>query len=84
MLDLSFAAFKGASGAPVIEENSGKVLGMIVGNINRHLLPAQMERVEMPDGVTQTISYFAPYGRAIRARHLKASLEAMPTTEGAT
>jgi hypothetical protein len=75
-LDLSFPAFKGASGAPVVEEHSGRVLGMIVANVERHLLPAYMERIERSDRTIDEVRYFAPYAQAIMARHLRPTLEA--------
>jgi V8-like Glu-specific endopeptidase len=46
VLDLSFPALKGASGAPVIDEKDGRVIGLIVANVERHLLPAQIERID--------------------------------------
>jgi hypothetical protein len=60
----------------VIEEPSGRVLGMIVANTERHLLPAHLERIERSDNSIEEIRYFAPYAQAIRAMHLNATLEA--------
>ena len=74
-LDLSFPALRGASGAPVVDEISGLVLGMIVGNVERHLMPSQIERTIRSDGTVDEIRYFAPYAQAIMARHLRHSLE---------
>jgi hypothetical protein len=74
-IDLSFPALKGASGAPVIQEQSGKVLGMIVANIERQLMPAQIERTELPDGSSEEIRrYLLPSAQAIRASHLREAL----------
>jgi hypothetical protein len=70
-IDLSFPALKGASGAPVIREANGQVAGMIVANVERHLLPAQIERVDSPDGSTETYRYFLPIGKAISWCHLR-------------
>ena len=42
-LELSFPALRGASGAPVIMESDGAVIGMIVRNVTRELLPAHTE-----------------------------------------
>lgn len=53
VLDLSFPALKGSSGAPIIVEHDGMVTGMIVANIERHLLPAQVERIETVDGIVE-------------------------------
>jgi hypothetical protein len=73
-LDLSFPALKGASGAPVIDESTGLVLGMIVANIERHLMPAQMERTIRSDSTIDEVRYFAPYAQAIMALHLRQAL----------
>jgi hypothetical protein len=70
-VDLSFPAFRRASGAPVLHADSGEVLGMIVANVERHLMPAHLERVERDDGVVEEIRYFLPNGQAIRATHLR-------------
>lgn len=70
-MDLSFPALKGASGAPVIVETDGCVIGMVVGNMERELLPAQLEKVTDEDGkYTQEIRYFLPTGKAISWTHL--------------
>jgi hypothetical protein len=70
-LDLSFPALRGASGAPIIVERTGVVVGMIVANIERHLMPAQVERIESPDGTAEDRRYFLPVGKAISWRHLR-------------
>lgn len=70
-LDLSFPALKGASGAPVMYLDSGLVVGMIVGNVERHLMPAQIETVVSSSGeVDSETRYFLPVGRAIRSEYL--------------
>lgn len=70
-LELSFPAFVGASGAPVILENSWKVAGMIVANIERHLLPAHILKVQDGEKYIEEKSYFLPLGKAIHWQHLK-------------
>jgi len=70
-LDLSFPALKGASGAPVVVEADGTVCGMIVANVERHLLPAHLERVESADGAVEERRYFLPTGKAISWIHLR-------------
>ncbi len=38
-----------------IEEATGQVIGLILSNVERHLLPAHIERIEHPDkGVGRT------------------------------
>ena len=75
VLELSFPALKGASGAPVIAElrhpNPGAVVGLLVANMERHLMPAQVERIEDETGVTEERRYFLPLGLAISWRHLR-------------
>lgn len=67
----SYPALQGASGAPVIasmSRPSGKqfaVVGMLVANSERHLLPAQVVRIEDGSSYTETTSYFLPYGKAV-------------------
>ena len=70
-LDLSFPALKGASGAPVIDEKDGRVIGLIVANIERHLLPAQVERVDNGIEPKEEVRYFLPTGKAISWKHLR-------------
>jgi hypothetical protein len=69
-MDLSFPALKGASGAPVIVEIGGSVIGMVLGNIERELLPAQIERVTQDGSHIEEIKYFLPAGQAISWVHL--------------
>ena len=69
-IDLSFPALKGASGAPVIVEADGCVIGMVVGNVERELLPAQLEKVTEDGKYTEEIRYFLPTGKAISWAHL--------------
>jgi len=69
-LELSFPALKGASGAPVIVENTGSVIGMIVGNIQHELLPAHIERVTNGEKYIEEVKYVLPSARAISWKHL--------------
>jgi hypothetical protein len=76
-IDLSFPALKGASGAPVIGENSFQVLGMILSNVETQLMPAQVEITHRTDGTQDEIRrYFLPSAHAIRAEHLRSAAEA--------
>lgn len=45
-LDTSFPALQGASGAPVLRAHDFTVVGMLVANYERHLLPAQVVKIE--------------------------------------
>lgn len=69
-LDISFPALMGASGAPVVVERTGLVIGMVVGNIERHLLPAQVIRVQQEREYIEEVRYFLPIGKAISWSHL--------------
>jgi len=69
-LDISFPALKGASGAPVIVERDGSITGMIVANVERHLLPAQVIRVHEDQKYTEEVRYFLPVGKALSWSHL--------------
>jgi hypothetical protein len=70
---VSFPALQGASGAPVVAHTKNKnfyVAGLMVANLERHLLPAQILRIEDSSGTEETI-YFLPLGKAIDARVIK-------------
>jgi len=75
VLELSFPALRGASGAPVMAElrhpQPGAVLGLLIANVERHLLPAQIERIEEQTGFAEERRYFLPLGLAISWRHLR-------------
>ena len=84
-LDLSFPALKGASGAPAVDGQTGLVLGMIVGNVERVLLPTQIAPVLRNKVIVDEVRYFAPYAQAICARYLREALETFSATaEGAS
>jgi len=65
----SYPALQGASGAPVIYGSQSKkqfaVSGMLVANSERHLLPAQVVRIDDGPEHKETTSYFLPYGKAV-------------------
>jgi hypothetical protein len=73
-LELSFPALKGASGAPVVIERNGLVVGMIVQNIEKELLPAHTEKIvsEYNGNIKEEVEtkYFMPNGKAISWYHL--------------
>ncbi len=64
-LDTSFPALQGASGAPVLRASDFAVVGMLVANHERHLLPAQILRIEGSDGPAEEVKYFLPTGKAL-------------------
>lgn len=65
--DTSFPALQGASGAPVLTQPGFSVVGMLVGNVQRHLIPAQVARIEEMDSVIEEIRYLLPFGQALEA-----------------
>jgi hypothetical protein len=69
-LELSFPALRGASGAPVLMELGGAVVGMIIQNIGRELLPAQIETITESEDYIEEIKYYLPNGKAISWVHL--------------
>ncbi len=66
----SFPAFQGASGAPVIWANRDtkefSVVGMITGNVETELQPAQTIRIEEEDGSFDETKFFHRFGRAFQ------------------
>jgi hypothetical protein len=84
VIDVSYPAFRGASGAPVFRADNGDVLGLVVANIGRHLLPAYLERIETDEGVAEEIRYYVPNAQAIGVRHLRNCLTTGPVEIGLT
>jgi hypothetical protein len=72
--DTSFPALQGASGAPVVLADRFAVVGMLVANTERHLIPAQIARVVVDAVTTEEIRYFLPLGRAIEGKLIAAFL----------
>jgi hypothetical protein len=73
MLEMSFPALKGASGAPVIEIQNSRLIvrGIIVANAERHLLPAQIETVlDAENHLLEERKYFLPQAAAVHSQHL--------------
>jgi len=67
----SFPALQGASGAPVMFGTTKKkirVTGILVANQERHLLPAQIVRIEEGPEFTEETRYFLPYGKAMHSK----------------
>lgn len=77
MLELSFPALKGASGAPVILRRSPFTLwGVINANVARELHPAHVERILDESGeVTEETKFYLPQGLAIHVKHVRSLLE---------
>jgi S1-C subfamily serine protease len=76
MLELSFPALRGASGAPVIEqEPPHKVWGIITANYASELLPAHVERIVDERGaIDEETKFYLPQALAIHVKHLRSVL----------
>jgi len=76
---MSFPALQGASGAPLLSGTASKksiaVVGMTVGNVEKHLLPAQVVTIRDGKDFEESISYFLPFGRALARSLLATELE---------
>lgn len=67
-VELSFPALQGSSGAPVIRDRGLHVVAILVANIEQHLMPAQVLRVDgPPESATEEVRYFLPLGKGLRA-----------------
>ena len=73
--DASFPALQGASGAPVLRQSDFVVVGMLVANLERHLLPAQVVKIQTDDDYREETSYFLPLGQGLQAELLVDFLE---------
>ncbi len=73
MLELSFPAIKGSSGAPVVLQKSPFSLwGVISRNSAGELFPAQVEKIVDKDGkITEEIKFYLPQGLAIHVKHVR-------------
>ena len=79
MLELSFPALKGASGAPVITwKPPFRLWGILSQNVARELHPAQVEKVLDEGGnMTEETRFYLPLGLAIHVKHVRKLLEAL-------
>jgi hypothetical protein len=67
VMDTSFPALQGASGAPVVRNSDFAVVGMLVANHERHLVPAQVVRIDGQTNEVEETRYFLPIGKALEA-----------------
>jgi len=76
MLVLSFAALRGASGAPVVSNSDLHLWGIVTANRAYHLLPAQIETVlDEKNQLIEEIKFMLPQALAIHVKHLRSILE---------
>ena len=73
MLELSFPALMGASGAPVMNWRPPfKLWGIVKANVSNELLPAQIERVVDEVGQLQEeTKFYLPEALAIHVKHVR-------------
>ena len=81
MLELSFAALKGASGAPVMSWIPPfRLWGILSQNVARELHPAQIERVLDEGGnLEEETRFYLPQGLAIHVKHVRTMLNEIET-----
>jgi hypothetical protein len=74
-LELSFPALRGASGAPIIS-NSFRIWGVVIANVNHHLLPSQIVTVlDEKHQILEETQFLLPQGLAVHVKHLRAMLQ---------
>jgi hypothetical protein len=79
MLELSFPALRGASGAPVLSNLTFRLWGIITANVAYHLLPVQIEHVWDDEGqITEETRFLLPQAIAVHVKHLQAMLQQLP------
>ena len=79
MLELSFPALRGASGAPVMLNHPPfNLWGVVKANVARELLPAQIERIYDEQGqIEEETRFLLPQGLAIHVTHVRDLLQAV-------
>jgi hypothetical protein len=79
---VSYPALQGASGAPVVAKNKHGffVCGILVANIERELLPAQIVRIEDSERSFEETKYFLPHGKGLHSKVIIPFLEALKVT----
>lgn len=77
ILELSFPALRGASGAPVVSNDDNfNLQGVIIANVNYHLLPAQIESIlDEKNEVLEETQFMLPQALAVNVKHVRALLE---------
>jgi hypothetical protein len=80
MLELSFPALKGASGAPVFSNRTFHLWGIVVANKEYEALPVQITSVlDEKNQPIEQIRYMLPQGLAVHVKHVRALLERVRT-----
>jgi hypothetical protein len=73
MLELSFPAMKGASGAPIMEWTPPfKLWGIVKANVSHELLPVQVETIVDEKGqLDEQTKFYLPQALAIHVKHVR-------------
>jgi hypothetical protein len=78
---VSFPALQGASGAPLLCGTQSRaeivVVGMLVANLERELMPAQTVRLEEGGRVIEETKYFLPLGKGFSHAGLELALNSL-------
>ena len=76
MLVLSFAALKGASGAPVVSNANLDLWGIVTANRASDLLPTQIETtLDEKNQPIEEVKFMLPQALAIHVKHLRSILK---------
>lgn len=75
ILELSFPALRGASGAPIISNSTLHLWGIVIQNMPYQLLPARIEgALDADDQIYEEPRFMLPRALAVRVRYLRAIL----------
>jgi len=78
VLELSFPALRGASGAPVITMDSKVLFGVVLQNVQYELLPIQIETVlDEKNQILEETKYMLPQALALHVKHVRAALNSI-------
>lgn len=77
ILELSFPALKGASGAPIVSnDDKFQLQGIIIANVSYHLLPAQISSVLDEDNqILEETQFMLPQALAVNVKHVQSFLK---------
>jgi hypothetical protein len=75
-LELSFPTLQGASGAPIVSNETRRLWGIVKANVEYHLLPAQtITARDSKAQILEETNYMLPQGIAVHVKHLRSMLE---------
>lgn len=75
LLEISYPALVGASGAAVIGEDTREALGVVVRNRARQLMPAQvLKTIDETGQVIEEVQFHLPHAQAVGYKHLHAAM----------